>query len=129
MQPKKVLIIDDETTFSKCIKMNLELSGRFSVETADSGKQGIRLAKTFKPDIILLDITMPQMDGLQVLDELKEDAATISIPVVMLSALSDEETKVRASSKYSQHYITKPVSTDKLIEKLDWALGIDKDDQ
>ena len=126
MNLKKVLIIDDEAIFAQCIKMNLELSNRFIVHTANSGKAGIAMAKKIKPDIILLDITMPHMDGLQVLAALKNDAMTISIPVVMLSALGEEETKIKASSLYSQYYITKPVESDKLIEKIDWVLGVDK---
>ena len=126
MEVKKVLIIDDEKSFCNLVKMNLDLVGRFEVHIANNGKDGVKLAKKIQPDVILLDVIMPRQSGFKTLEVLKKDLKTISIPVIMLSALTDEKSVMRAGSMYSEHYVTKPISTEKLIEKIDWTLNIGK---
>lgn len=121
---RNVLMIDDEKSFCKLSKMNLEMTGKYSVLTATNGADGIKIAKKARPDIILLDIIMPTMDGLEVLKILKEDKKTMDIPVVMLSAKGEDETKIKASELYSTYYITKPVSAEDLMAKIEWVLEI-----
>ncbi len=125
MGKTKVLIIDDEKPFCSLIKMNLLLTGKFSVWTANDGWDGFKKARKWKPDIILLDVIMPKMGGLDTLKMLKEDARTLPIPVIMLSALTDGKMKIRAGSLYAENYITKPVTTKQLIEKIESALNIE----
>lgn len=118
MGKKRILIIDDEADFCKLVKMNLELTGDFEVEMATNGKQGLAYARKLKPDLILLDIMMPQTDGFKVLEELKADMDTVEIPVVMLTARGDEEFQIKASGLYNEAYITKPIETTELKAKI-----------
>lgn len=87
---EKILIIEDEESMREVIKTRLEQEG-YQVETASHGKGGLEKAKTSQPDLILLDLLLPKIGGLQVLEKLKEDASTNQIPVVIYSQLSDQD--------------------------------------
>ena len=101
---KTILVVDDNPEVSSVVSEFLGKKG-FRVITALSGKDGVKNAQRFKPDIILLDITMPKMDGFQVLEKLKDYPDTMRIPVIMLTAKSDDESKLKAASLYSQSYV------------------------
>lgn len=122
MGKKRILIIDDEESFSRLVKRNLELTNDFEVDVAREGKEGIRLAKKIKPDLILLDILMPGMDGFSVLEKLKKGNDTITIPVVMLTAKGDEASKNKAAQLYDELYITKPIDAPELKAKIEKVL-------
>jgi len=109
MERKRVLIIDDEEEFGSLIKTGLETRSDFEVFIATTGKEGYEIARVVKPDIILLDITMPGMDGFQVLEKLKNDKNTVAVPVIMLTAREDVEYKRKASQLFNEAYLTKPV--------------------
>jgi two-component system copper resistance phosphate regulon response regulator CusR len=109
MERKRILIIDDEEDFCSLVKTGLETRSDFEVSIATNGKDGIDLAKVVKPDLILLDITMPEIDGFQVLERLKKDKVTVSIPVIMLTAREDVEYRRKASQLFNEAYLTKPV--------------------
>jgi len=115
---KKILIVDDEVNFGKLVKKNLELSGNLKVEVAVNGNEGIRLAARLKPHLILLDILMPDMDGFQVLDKLKKNVNTALIPVILLSAKGDNATRIQASSRDVELFITKPIGSSELKDKI-----------
>jgi len=115
---KKILIIDDEVDFSKLVKRNLELCGDFKVEIAAKGKEGIKLAARLKPHLILLDILMPDMDGFRVLEKLKENPSTALVPVIILSAKGDDTTRTEALSKDAVLFITKPIGSSELKDKI-----------
>ena len=119
---KRVLIIDDEKDFCYFIKANLQLYKDYEVATATTGKEGIRLARKKAFDLILLDITMPHMDGYAVLKALKEDDKTKAIPVFMLSARTDYKSRVRSSELWGEDYITKPVEVEFLKSKIEKRL-------
>ena len=121
MDKKRILMIDDEINLCKIVKKNLESTGNFSVDFATNGKDGIRLAKK-QPDVILLDICMPGVDGFGVLKAIKEDEKTLSIPVIMLTALDDEANKIKANELYDEAYIIKPVEVQALIAKIEEVL-------
>ena len=91
--PKTVLVIDDDRDIREVAKTSLELVGGFMVILADSGKSGVDLAQQARPDAIILDLMMPDLDGQQTLVQLKQLPETASIPVIMLTA------KVQASKK------------------------------
>jgi DNA-binding response OmpR family regulator len=110
---KKILLIDDEREFCELIKTNLQRSG-YDVTFALRGQEGLQLARKDRPDMILLDIMMPDMDGFAVLKSLKTDEATVAIPVVMVSARTDDDAKLRSMSLYNEEYITKPVDLAQL---------------
>jgi DNA-binding response OmpR family regulator len=120
---RKILIIDDERDFCFFIKQNLELVGGYNVIVATSGREGISAAARHKPDVILLDIMMPQMDGFAVLKELKSKEATTAIPVIMLTAVDSDGAKEKASGLYNEDYITKPVEIAALRTKIDGVLS------
>lgn len=119
---ENILIIDDEKDFCLFIKDALEVTGRYRVIYATSGKGGVRMAKSNKPDLILLDIVMPGIDGLQTLKLLKEDMDTQVIPVIILTAKSDDMYKAEAVSSYCEDYLIKPVGVDILRSKIDNVL-------
>lgn len=122
MSIRNILIVDDEVNFCKLVKMNLESAGNFAVEIAVDGKAGINLAKKLKPDIILLDILMPNMDGFEVLKRLKDDRDTMAIPVVMLTARVDEDSQVKAAQLYDEDYIMKPIEAEELRARIEGVL-------
>lgn len=116
---KKILIIDDEEYFCRALKKGLELKTDFQVLTAVKGADGIRLAKAQKPDVILLDIMMPGMDGTEVAETLLEDPATASIPIIFVTAMINEnDIKSNDGMAGGRTFIAKPVKIDELIEKL-----------
>jgi signal transduction histidine kinase/DNA-binding response OmpR family regulator len=109
-----VLVIDDDASVRELVSRFLTKEG-FSVRTAVSGAEGLRAAREFKPDVITLDVMMPGMDGWAVLSALKADAELSTIPVVMMTIVSD---KNLAYSLGAADYLTKPIDRDKLIHAL-----------
>ncbi len=115
---EKILIIDDEKDFTHFVKENLQLISNYTVVTASKGKKGIRTALKENPDLILLDVTMPGIGGFEVLKRLKKNEKTYHIPVIMLIAKSDDESKLKVSDIYADDYIVKPVETKVLRAKI-----------
>lgn len=120
---KKILLIDDEMAFCDVVKENVELRGGYRIHVSNNGKDGLRAARTFKPDLIILDLRMPVMDGFKVLEELKKDNATLGIPVIVMTALEDDASKARVSSLYGDRYLVKPVKIGELLSKIAEILG------
>ncbi len=118
-----VLIIDDEEDFCLFLKKNLELTGNYKVIIATVSKKGIWSARLDKPDLILLDIMMPGIGGLEVLKRLKEDEERRNIPIVVVSARGDNATKERAMSLHCDDYIVKPVKVEVLISRIEDILS------
>ena len=115
-EKKRILIIDDERSFTDMIKLNLEDTRDYEVKGENEASKGVIAAKSFKPDLIFLDVIMPDMDGGAVLGKLREDAETRDIPVVFLTAIvaEDEADSLKAGiSGYP--VLSKPVSVTKLI--------------
>lgn len=117
MKKKKVLVIDDEKLFSELIKSNLELTGKYEVETENKGENAIFSVKDFKPDIILVDIIMPGKSGVTVVDELSKDEELRYIPIVFLTALATTAKTVDQEVMIDEHpFLAKPVSINDLID-------------
>jgi len=121
---KKILIIDDEEDFCFFVKQNLEAISNYKIIVANKGKKGIQIARKEKPDLILLDIMMPGIDGFEVLKRLKENEKTQRIPVIMFTARDEDETKIKASGLYCDDYIVKPVENVVLRAKIHKVLDI-----
>jgi CheY-like chemotaxis protein len=122
-EKKKILIIDDEENFTKLVKMNLEATGKYEVKIENKGILGFSAAKEFKPDLILLDILMPDMEGSEVISQLNDDMDTKNIPVVFLTAIIKEKEVKESGGVIAGHrFIAKPVSADKLIEVIERTL-------
>ncbi|MFA4984359.1 MAG: response regulator [Candidatus Omnitrophota bacterium] len=114
---KKILLIDDEENFTKLVKSNLEGTGRYEVKTENSGSRGFAAAKDFKPDLILLDVMMPEIDGGEVCYQLENDEETMNIPVVFLTAAVDrQEVEKNRGIIGGRSFIAKPVSLEKLVD-------------
>jgi DNA-binding response OmpR family regulator len=122
---EKILAVDDESDVLMVIKTGLEVEG-FDVITAGNGRDALALAKEEKPDLILLDVMMPIMDGFQALKALKADEDTCMIPVVMLTGLSERAKIQEALSSGTSYYIVKPFDFDEVVNKVRTVLGAEK---
>jgi DNA-binding response OmpR family regulator len=123
----KVLLIDDEKDFVSLVSQALIRKGGFDVLTAHNGADGVTLATDKKPDIILLDITMPGEDGFAVLKRLKEHNVTVTIPVVMLTAIATYEARLEALHLYCEGYLEKPCTTEDLVNKINATIDRRRD--
>jgi len=115
---KKVLIVDDEEDALKMLGKRLTVEG-YSVITATNGKDAIALAKSQHPDIIILDIIMPEMEGGEVAAVLKEHPLTRSIPVILLTAILSKAEEEKYGSMVGGHItLAKPLDAEKLLEQM-----------
>ncbi len=118
----KILTIDDNPNVQSLVRRMLESTGKYEVCMARNGREGIRAAKSMEPDLILLDIMMPDIDGFNVLKKLSKNKMTRYIPVVMLTGVDTQDAIEEASREYVDGYILKPVNADKLDEAISRAL-------
>jgi CheY-like chemotaxis protein len=124
MEKKKIMMVDDEedVTFGMKIALENSYGDEYEVISARGGVECFELLKNnLKPDVILLDIMMPKMNGWEVFDKLKENPLWKDIPVVFLSARTDDVAE-RAGGFLGEDYIEKPVEKDELKEKIDKVL-------
>jgi len=119
---KKILAVDDESDVLLIIQTGLEVEG-FDVVTAVNGEEALSQAREEQPDLILLDVMMPIMDGFEVLAKLKEDDSTSQIPVIMLTGLSDRKKIQQALVSGIECYVVKPFDFSDLMQKVHAALG------
>lgn len=117
MSKQTILVVDDEQDLLDLIEYNLRQEG-YNVLKAENGKDGIQMAKEHMPDLVLLDIMMPQMDGIEVCDRMREDSTLSHIPIIFLTARSDEKTEIEGLNKGADDFITKPISTTKLVSRI-----------
>ena len=116
---KTILIVDDEEDFCFFVKLNLEQTGKFDVLTATSGAEGIKMAIKYQPDLILLDIIMPNMPGTQVAEELLNHKATKDIPIIFVTAIVKRgEVGPRDDKIGGRYFIFKPVKLDELVSEI-----------
>lgn len=111
-----VLVVDDDPIIVSLLQVNFEIEG-YDVLTATGGEAGLALARAGSPDVIVLDVMMPGIDGLEVARRLRDDPATKSIPVVMLSAKA-QAADVQAGLEVADDYITKPFEPLELLERV-----------
>ena len=110
----RVLFIDNDPLVGKLVRDLLEQEG-YQVAVAISGKEGLNIARAQPPDVFLLDIMMPGMDGFQVCEAIRRDDALRSIPVVMLTALESQKLNERAFAVGAEACMTKPFSPERLL--------------
>lgn len=116
------LVVDDDPAIREILVTNLEAEG-MDVRTADNGDDAGSLARSIKPDLIVLDVMMPGRDGYAVLSDLKSDPATSEIPVVLLTAKAGDDDVWEGWKSGADYYITKPFSVDELMYFIDMAFG------
>jgi two-component system, OmpR family, alkaline phosphatase synthesis response regulator PhoP len=117
---KKILIVDDEKDIVQMLKYNIEKEG-YAVLTALNGNRALEQARENKPDLILLDVMMPEMDGWEVCKQLMRDEKTARIPVIFLTAKGSEVDEVVGLELGADDYIIKPISIRKLIARIKTA--------
>jgi len=121
MEKAKILVVEDEAPIQELLQFNLERK-KYRVKVVDSGEEALSQASLFMPDLILLDIMLPGTDGLEVCKQLKANSGTERIPIIMLTALSDEADIVAGLELGADDYITKPFSPHVLLARVKAAL-------
>ncbi|MFH1150047.1 MAG: LytTR family transcriptional regulator DNA-binding domain-containing protein [Actinomycetota bacterium] len=120
-EKQTVLVIEDEPLISEMITKSLRLEG-FRVEAASTGEEGLQKVKDMAPDLVLLDVLLPRLDGWEVLTLLRDDSRTRDIPIIMLTALADEKSKVQGLRGGADDYVTKPFSALELMARVEAVL-------
>lgn len=110
----EILVVDDEKNIRLVVGKSLEKSG-FKVEYAADGVQAVEKANDLNPNLVLLDLRLPKMNGFLVLEALKSDAATEEIPVIIVSALSEEDDIQKAISLGAEDFLVKPITQSDLL--------------
>ncbi|MDD5454518.1 MAG: response regulator [Candidatus Ratteibacteria bacterium] len=122
MKKRKVMLIDDEEDFINMLKKNLEQTKRYEVLALSSAKNIVSKVKDFNPDIILLDLLMPEVGGIEACQMLNEDPIGKRIPIIALSALDKDTDKLKAYKVGVVDYLTKPAQTETIIKAIEKAL-------
>ncbi len=104
----KILVVEDERDIQKVIRMSLQFGGVREVVLADNGEECLALVRSVKPDVILLDVNMPKLDGYETCRRLKENPETRPIPVIFLSAKTQKREQERGLEAGAAGYLTKP---------------------
>ena len=122
---RKILVIDDEAGFTKLLKMNLEKSGEFEVRIENNSLKALATAREFHPEVVLLDVVMPGMDGGDVAAQFQEDPMLKKVPIIMLTALVSpvETSHDSVAQAGAMSVLPKPVKLDKLVACLRQAIG------
>lgn len=116
----RLLLVDDDADLLNLLKLKLQKTGKFEVLTTTDGAKAVSLAIEFEPDLILLDIEMPEMDGAEVAEALKDNPATSQIPVLFLSSMIQKTDVERSGGKSGQRHIaSKSMSVKDLVERID----------
>ena len=124
MTKKKILVVDDEGGMTRMLKRNLEATNRYDVRAENSSSAAVAAAREFVPDLILLDVMMPGMDGGDVAAQIKEDSKLNHIPIVFLSAIvKKEETQATGADIGGLTFLAKPVKLDDLIACIESKIG------
>ena len=121
MVPQKILVVDDEPDMVELVSFNLRAEG-YDVITAANGMEALNQARATLPDLIVLDLMMPELDGLSVCEILRRLPSTAPIPVIMLTAWKSELTRIIGLDTGAEDYITKPFSPRDLVGRVNSAL-------
>ena len=116
--PKRILLIEDNADLAYGLRNNLEIEG-YQVEVVADGVKGLSRARAAKPDLVILDLMLPGMDGFRVLRALRDDAPTGELPVLILTARGEEADKVRGLRLGADDYVTKPFGVLELLARVE----------
>ena len=116
MNKKRILLIDDEASNTRPMKVNLERTGRYDVLTENDALHALKTARKFKPDLIFLDVMMPDMDGGQVATQFEADPELENVPIIFLTAIvTTKETGEKGFVKAGRKFIAKPLNLEALV--------------
>ena len=126
----RILVVDDERPIVMVIETNLKISG-YDVLTAYNGRDALELVKSRRPDLVLLDVVMPEMDGWETLQQIREDPdpGIAGIPIVMLTALDRDRDILRGYDHGVDIYLTKPFEPDELLEIVGRMIEVKREDE
>ena len=113
---KRILLVDDEATITRTLGMYLEATGKYEVLAENRGAEALRVAGEFKPNLILLDVVMPDIDGAEVAEKIREDASLRETPIIFLTALVKREEVGPDGTVGGYPFIAKPLDPDEIIE-------------
>ncbi len=122
MPPPTVLVVEDDPVILRLLEVNFELEG-FEVLLAHDGEEGIEMARTHKPDLIISDIMMPRTSGLELVTVLKADTATQAIPIILLSAKAQTGDVKLGMEAGADDYVTKPFEPLELVDRVNALLS------
>ncbi|MBU0683537.1 MAG: response regulator [Candidatus Omnitrophica bacterium] len=123
MMKHKILIIDDEKEFTVLIKEVLENTGKYEVETVNKARMGFSSVTSFNPDMILLDLVMPEEDGISIALKIRDDEKTKDVPIIFLTGIIKKEEILRQPATLKGiHFLAKPVSLKELISTIEMWL-------
>jgi DNA-binding response OmpR family regulator len=125
-QEVRLLVIDDDPVIVDLLRVNFEIEG-FEVASAADGQEGLERARAERPNLILSDIMMPRVDGLQLLSQLRSDPFTAGIPVVLLSAKAQNAEVQRGLALGADDYVTKPFDPMELLDRVNAVLDAHRD--
>ena len=125
---RRILVVEDEEDLAGLVEVNLNLAG-YDVVVAPTGEDGLRAIREDEPDAVLLDVMLPGIDGWNVLRTVKEDRTTRDVPVVMLTALSEERDLIRGHLQGAVEYVTKPFEMKRLLETVEHVLRETSDEE
>src|SRR5882757_5728271 len=116
--PKRILVVDDDAELVELVSFNLKQAG-YAIGTASNGVDALKKARSLEPDLIVLDVMMPELDGFAVCEILRRDVATASIPIMMLTALSSELGRMAGLGAGASDFLTKPFSPRLLVARIE----------
>ena len=119
MEKKKILIIDDEQSFTNMVQLALGKTGRYEVRAENKGLNALDTTRRFKPDLILLDIVMPDISGGDIASQLNEDDAIKGIPVIFLTAIVTKDEAQKKDTISGRPCLAKPVGVQELIKAIE----------
>jgi DNA-binding response OmpR family regulator len=121
---KRILVVDDEVALTRMVQMNLERSGDYEVMTVNQGSEALNAAREFRPDMIFLDVMMPDKSGDEVAEELREDPALSKIPFAFMTAIvTKDETDAMGTNIGGNEFLAKPVKTEELVAMIEKMTG------
>jgi DNA-binding response OmpR family regulator len=114
---KRILVVEDESDLLELLSFNLKKAG-FSVATAKSGIEALKKARSVGPDLILLDLMLPELDGFAVCETIRNDPTNASTPIIILTALSSELARLAGFEAGASDYLTKPFRLEELLARV-----------
>jgi CheY-like chemotaxis protein len=119
MKQKRILIVDDEPGFTRLMRLTLEGTGKFIVEEVNDGRRAVEVARYFKPDIIFLDVVMPEIDGGEVATRIRADLELAKVPVIFLTAIVSPKEARHEKAIGGFPFLAKPVSVETIVHAVE----------
>jgi DNA-binding response OmpR family regulator len=117
LKKKKILVVEDEADFLELLRLRFKEDG-FAIATATNGIEAVKKARSLLPDMIVLDVMLPELDGFAVCEVLRNDAATASIPVIMVTGLCGQMSRCAGIDSGATDFVTKPTTPDEILSKV-----------